>query len=80
MGVITISLKDEIERKLRRLARARYSGQKKGQLSSAITDAIEDWTRKDEQQEIMEESVALLDEGFNMGRLKVKERAKWHER
>ena len=79
MGVITISLRDETERKLRMLARARYSKQKKGQLSAAITEAVENWAGKDKNEVILK-TLELLDEGIDMGGFITKDRAKWHER
>lgn len=77
MGTITISLKDKVEKKFRKTARLVF-GKKKGHLSKAITEAIEEWAKRKAKD--TEKALELLEKGFEMGRLKFKTRAELHER
>ncbi len=79
MGTITISLKDETEKELRRLAMIKYQ-MKKGAMAKIITEALEEWTKQKEDEKIIKKSLSLLEKGFNMGKIKYKERAELHER
>jgi metal-responsive CopG/Arc/MetJ family transcriptional regulator len=47
MGRISVTLPDELEKKLRFKTIERFSG-KKGDLSRAVEDAIQTWVAKDE--------------------------------
>ena len=78
MGVITISLNDEIEKVLRRLAIARFT-KRKGYLAMAISEALQDWALKSEEKSI-EEASKLLEEGIDMGGLISKKREELHKR
>ena len=42
--VITLSLKDDVEKELRRLAIQKY-GKRKGYLSKAVTVAVKEWAK-----------------------------------
>lgn len=78
MGVITISLNDKIEEKLRKLAVARFK-KKKGYLTSAISEALEEWSSKIEEKN-MEEAFELLEKGVDLGGLISKKREDLHKR
>lgn len=78
MGVITISLNDEVEKKLRALARLRFS-KAKGHLSKAITEALKEWAEKSREEEL-EDALEMLEKGFNMGGMITKKREDWHKR
>lgn len=77
MGVITISINDRIENILRKIARTRFK-KRKGYISMAITEALEEWASKKEN-DIISKSLKLLEEGIEMGKLKTK-REDWHAR
>ncbi len=75
---ITINISDETEREFRRLAKLKY-GKHKGALGKAITDAIKalsDNSNYDPDRHALE----MLKSGLNLGGIKNKNRAKWHER
>ena len=78
MGVVTISVNDDVEEKLRRIALARF-GKNKGHLSKAITEAVKDWAEK-EDNEAVEKGLELLKKGFKLGGIVNKNRADWHRR
>jgi len=79
MGVITISLNDQTEKELRKLAKAKYS-MKKGAMAKVITEALEKWKKQKEDEIIIKESLELLKKGFDMGKITYKNRAELHER
>lgn len=78
MGVITISINDESEAMLRRIAKAKFS-KKKGYLSMAITEAIKEWSSKKEEKET-EKALDLLYKGKDMGGIISKKREDTHKR
>ena len=78
MGVVTISVSKEIEEKLRRLAAARFS-RRKGYLSKAITEALQEWANKENNLAVTE-GLELLKKGKNMGGMVSKKRGDWHKR
>jgi predicted transcriptional regulator len=78
MGVITISLDNEIEKKLRKLAIARFK-KRKGYLAMAITEALQDWASKSNEKE-MDEALELLENGINLGGIISKKREDLHKR
>ena len=59
MGVITISINDRIENILRKIARTRFK-KRKGYISMAITEALEEWASKKEN-DIISKSLKLLE-------------------
>lgn len=75
---ITINVSEETEKEFRKLAKLRY-GKRKGALGKAITDAIEALAEKS-LYDPDAHALALLKKGFNLGGIKNKDRAKWHER
>ena len=78
MGVVTISINNETEEILRRLAIARFN-KKKGYLSMAITEAVNDWAEKDKNEDISK-GLELLRKGKNLGGMISKRREDWHKR
>ncbi len=78
MGVVTISVNDETEEILRRLAIARFN-KRKGYLSMAITEAVNEWARKEKNEDISK-GLELLKKGIKMGGIVNKKREDWHRR
>ena len=78
MGVITISISDDVEKKLRKLARAKFSVMK-GHLSMAITEALEEWAGK-RKEDVVAKSLELLEKGIDMGGIISKKRENLHVR
>jgi len=78
MGVITISINSKTEELLRKLAIARFN-KKKGYLSLAITEALNDWSEKEKNDNISE-GLALLEKGVDLGGMISKKREEWHKR
>ena len=78
MGVVTISVNDEVEEKLRKLAMARFS-KRKGYLSMAISEALKEWADKERNKKISD-GLKLLEEGIEMGGIVNKKRGEWHKR
>lgn len=78
MGVITISLKDEDEQKLRQYAQQKY-GSKKGAIARVIAEAVADKMGKDEVERIKREVLELLHKGFHLD-IKKFNRDEAHER
>lgn len=62
VGIITISLDDKVERRLRATV-----GKKKGALGGAIEEAVDRWLHDRKQEEARKRALALLERGFNMG-------------
>ncbi|KXA96405.1 hypothetical protein AKJ37_05330 [candidate division MSBL1 archaeon SCGC-AAA259I09] len=66
MGIITLSLDDEVEKEFRNMVDKTESN-KRGSLGKAATEAMRLWIRKKRQKEISEEALELMEEGFEMG-------------
>ncbi len=78
MGTITINVKNETEKKFRKIAGARY-GKRKGALGEAVTEALDLWTRTNSKKSVIK-AMELLEKGIDMGKLKYKSRDELHER
>jgi len=78
MGVITISLDDEIEKKLRTLATARFR-KRKGYLAMAISEALREWVSKKQEQE-MGTAIDMLEKGIDLGGIISKKKEDLHKR
>ena len=78
MGVLTISVNDETEEILRRIAIARFN-KRKGYLSMAITEAVNEWAAKERNEDISK-GLELLKKGIRMGGIVNKKREDWHKR
>ena len=73
MGTITISIDDETERRFREVARRRI-GARKGSLGRATAEALDLWVRTQTQEEIAKDALALLEQGFDLGKRKYRTR------
>lgn len=76
---ITVNIREDVERKLRQIAAARY-GRRKGYLGKALTEAVEVWAKKEEETDVNARALAMLRKGFKMGKIKWKSRDELHER
>ncbi len=79
MGTITINVNDEIERQFRKAVKE-TKGTGKGKLGEAVTEAINKWAEEKRQKEIAAELKALIEKGFDMGKLKIKSRDELYDR
>ncbi len=62
MAIITISMNDNIEQRLRELVKKKI-GERKGALKLAIETAVKRWMEEEEQKRIGEEAIALMEKG-----------------
>lgn len=76
---ITLSLREDIEKKLRTMAMAKY-GKRKGFISKFLTDAVEDLSSKQIMSEADLKFLELLRTGIRGGGLKKYKREELYER
>lgn len=76
MGIMTISVPDEVEKKFRERVSQVY-GKKKGVLGQAIAQAMEEWTAK---RDSVHKALELLDRGLDLGGTTYKTRSELHDR
>jgi hypothetical protein len=67
---VTINLDEPIEKKFREKAKLKY-GNRKGALAKALNEALEEWLKSEEQDEL-KESLKLLEKGIKMKKWKFK--------
>lgn len=79
MATITINLKDELNNKFRELVKQKI-GEGKGTIGMAVEEAIISWIKEKRQDEIANEMISLMGNGFKMGRIKIKAREELYER
>ena len=79
MGTITISVDDDTEERFRAAAKKKL-GERKGYLGKATTEALECWVRKQTQEEIARDALALLETGHHPGKYLYKERKDLYDR
>ena len=79
MATITISVDDDVESLFRKVA-GKASGERKGYLGDAITEAMRHWLASKKEREIQERQLKLLIHGFKMGKLQYKTRDELHVR
>lgn len=63
MGVITISMSDEVEKEFREAVK-RKLGQSKGVLGKAVEEALQKWMHDEEQRKIAAELKKMMDKGL----------------
>ena len=71
MGIITISLEDESERKLREIATKKY-GKKKGYISKTLIDAIIHLEKNLNGERAEERLMMYAEEGLHLGKINSK--------
>ena len=79
MGTITISVDDDTEKRFREAAKKKL-GERKGYLGKATTEALEIWVRKQSQEEIAHDALALLETGHQIGKHLYAERKDLYDR
>ena len=60
---LTINIREDVEKKLRQIAAIRY-GKRKGYLGKTISDAVEEWAKKEERENVVAKSLKLLETGI----------------
>ena len=73
MGIMTLSVRDDVEKVFRRMVQERYP-MKKGALGRAVTEAMELWIRERQQEKVSERALELLKLDFDLGRRMFKTR------
>ena len=63
MGIITISMNDEVEKELRETVKKKI-GVGKGVLGKAIEEAVKKWMHDEQQREIAERQIKLMEKGL----------------
>ena len=63
MAVMTISMKDEVEKKFRQTAKSEF-GEGKGALGKAIGEAVQKWLEEKEQKEIAKRAIEIMNKGL----------------
>lgn len=78
MGIMTISVDNEVEFRFREEATRNYTG--KGYLGKAVTEAMDRWVEVKRQSRIAEEELTRLRKGFSMGDHLFSSRDELHDR
>ncbi len=71
MGTITINIHNDIEQEFREVVK-KEKGIGKGQLGNAVQEALKLWVEQKQQHDIAARQLALMKQGFNLGRYKFK--------
>ena len=79
MGTITITVDDDTEKRFREAAKKKL-GERKGYLGKATTEALEIWIRKQTQEDIARDALALLEMGHRTGKRLYTERKDIYDR
>ncbi len=77
--VLTISVSEDVERKIRKLAKEKFGG-KKGSIAKVISEAVEKQTVSKEQEELRKKALEMLEKGWDMGKILYKKREELYER
>jgi hypothetical protein len=76
---ITVNVREDVERRFRKIA-ASKRGKNKGYLGRALTEAMRRWADEEEGADAVAQTLALLEEGLDLGGLKYSRREELHER
>lgn len=79
MGIITISMKDDVEKRFRQYAKEKH-GNKKGYLGEAITEAVREKLDKDKSEKAREDFFKMMKKGYKLGGLGIKHRSELYDR
>lgn len=79
MGTLTVNVNNDVEKEFRKTAGSVH-GKRKGTLGKALTEAMAEWTYAKKQKQIAEEALALMGQGFRLGRRLYRDRSELYER
>ncbi len=79
MGNLTVTLKDEKERKLRRLAKEKYGG-KKGSIAKTLEEGIDKLDTDSKRERARQQLIQLMEIGFDMGKNLIRHRNELYDR
>ncbi len=79
MGNVTITLENEDEETLRSIAGSKYNN-KKGSLAKVVGESIRLLSSKTGKNKAMKRQFKWMDQGFNLGKIKVKNRGEIYDR
>lgn len=79
MATITININDTLAEEFRKKVKEKL-GERKGALGKAVEAALKEWLHEEEQKKIGEEMIALMEEGIDLGGIKIKSRAELYDR
>jgi len=74
MGIITVTLDDEVEKKLRNFAKG------KGALGKTLSQAAKNWLEEQEQDKIKQKFLSIIKKGYPMGKIQYKKREELYDR
>jgi len=77
-STITINIDNGALEKVRKLAMLQK--QRKGFLGKFISNAVREYVKKIEQEEIRKKALERLEKGFHMGKIKIKHRSELYDR
>ncbi|MBI2558349.1 hypothetical protein HYW20_03425 [Candidatus Woesearchaeota archaeon] len=63
MAIITISVKDDVDKEFRETVKKKL-GQGKGVLGKAVEEALKKWVRDETQEEIARRAMEMMDKGL----------------
>ena len=79
MGNITVSLEEEDEHKLRRLAQEKYQG-KKGSLAKVISEGLGRMEAESKREQALKKLFARMEKGYALGIKRIKHRSELYDR
>ncbi len=79
MGNLTITLKDQDEKRLRNMANQRYNS-KKGSLAKVVSESLRLMTKQSAREMAMQRQFRWMEQGFEMGKLLIKKREDIYDR
>ncbi len=74
MGVVTVALDDDVETKLREVAKG------KGALGKAISDATKQWLENQRQEALKRRLIEVMQKARPMGKILIKKREELYDR
>lgn len=78
MGVITASIDDDVEERLRE--KIEREGNKKGAIGEALSEALRQWLEERESQKAKSDLFQMMEEGYDMGEIQYEHRSELHDR
>lgn len=79
MATITVNIQDGVAREFREVVKQKM-GEHKGVLGKAIEEALRQWIHERRQKQISQEMLELMDEGIDMGGIRIQSRGDLYDR